>query len=98
MLNSIDVALPVVHMAGSDAHFGDARVEVGQFGFAVFLAPDAQYPILDVNGTPEQLAVVVRGLQAALATQSAARHADTGRIAPMKPQCAVTEAGRPTVR
>jgi len=49
MLNTI-VALPGVHMAGSDAHY-NARIEVGQHGFALFLTPDAEYPVLDVNGT-----------------------------------------------
>ena len=46
-------------MAGSDAHY-NARIEVGQHGFALFLNPDAEYPVLDVNGTSEQLDVVVR--------------------------------------
>jgi len=65
MLN-IKVALPTVHMAGSDAHH-DAHLEVGPHGFALFLTPDAAYPVLDVNGTRDQLASVVRELQAALA-------------------------------
>ncbi len=69
MLNTI-VALPGVHMAGSDAHY-NARIEVGQHGFALFLTPDAEYPVLDVNGTSEQLDVVVRALQAALASRCA---------------------------
>ena len=69
MLNTI-VALPGVHMAGSDAHYS-ARIEVGQHGFALFLTPDAEYPVLDVNGTSEQLDVVVRALQAALAYRCA---------------------------
>ena len=67
MPNTI-VALPRVHMAGSDAHH-DAHIEVGQHGFALFLAPDAGYPVLDIDGTPEQLAAVVSGLQAALASR-----------------------------
>ena len=41
MLN-IKVPLPRVHMAGSDAP-SNARFEVGQHGFALFLSPDAQY-------------------------------------------------------
>ena len=56
---TIKVALPSVHMAGSNAHH-DAHIEVGQHGWALFLAPDAEYPVLDVNGTSEQLDVVVR--------------------------------------
>lgn len=68
MLNT-RVALPGVHMAGSDAHY-NAHIEVGQHGFALFLAPDAEYPVLDVNGTSEQLDVVVRDLQAALASRA----------------------------
>jgi hypothetical protein len=83
MLN-VKVALPGVHMAGSDAHY-NAHIEVGQHGFALFLAPDAEYPVLDVNGTSEQLDAVVRGLQAALASRCAS-NADTDRMAQMKPQ------------
>jgi len=71
----ITVALPGVHMAGSDAHY-DAHIEVGQHGFALFLAPDAEYPVLDVNGTSEQLNVLVRELGAALASRSVS-NADT---------------------
>ena len=52
-------------MAGSNAHC-EAHIEVGQHGLALFLSPDAEYPVLDINGTSEQLGVVVRGLQAAL--------------------------------
>ncbi|MGE5243525.1 MAG: hypothetical protein ACM3SQ_04795 [Betaproteobacteria bacterium] len=59
------VDLPRVHVAGSDAHC-DAHIEVGPHGFALFLAPDAEYPTLDIDGTPQQLADVLRGLQAAL--------------------------------
>jgi hypothetical protein len=97
MLNIIKVALPVVHMAGSDAHYGDARVEVGQRGFALFLAPDAEYPILDINGTPEQFGVVVRGLQAALAARCAS-NADTDRVALRKPPCAAPGSEPPAAR
>src|SRR5438045_1929239 len=38
------VPLPSVHMAGSNAHC-DAHIEVGQHGFALFLAPDATHPV-----------------------------------------------------
>jgi hypothetical protein len=65
---TIRVDLPSVHMAGSDAHYA-ARIEVGRHGFALFLAPEAEYPVLDVNGSPEQLDAVVRGLQTALARE-----------------------------
>ena len=67
---STTVALPRVHMAGSDAHY-DAHIEVGQHGFALFLAPDAAFPVLDIDGTLEQLDVVVGRLQAALRSRSA---------------------------
>jgi hypothetical protein len=50
MLNT-KVALPRVHMAGSDAHH-DAHLEVGPHGFAVFLAPDAEFPVLDAMARP----------------------------------------------
>jgi hypothetical protein len=78
MPNITTVALPVVHMAGSDAHY-NARVEVGQHGFALFLAPNAEYPVLDVDGTSEQLSAVVRGLHVALASRGGA-HADTDPV------------------
>ena len=64
MLN-IKIALPRVHMAGSNAHY-DAHLEVGQHGFALFLAADAAAPVLDIDGTLEQLDAVVHALQAAL--------------------------------
>jgi hypothetical protein len=63
------VNLPRVHIAGSDAHC-DAHIEVGLHGFALFLAPDAEYPILDIDGTPQQLEEVVRGLEAALTSRA----------------------------
>ena len=62
------VALPGVHVAGSDAHH-NAHIDVGAHGFALFLAPDAEYPVLDVTGTQEQLDVLVRDLAAALASK-----------------------------
>jgi hypothetical protein len=65
------VALPGVHMAGSDVlHYDAHHIEVGQHGLALFLAPGAQYSVLDVNGTSEQLEVVVRALQAALESRT----------------------------
>ena len=67
---NISVDLPGVHMAGSDAHY-NAHIEVGPHGFAVFLTPGAEYPVLDINGTPGQLDEVVRGLDAALASRRA---------------------------
>ena len=66
MTGVVKVSLPSVHVAGSDGHH-KAHIEVGPHGFALFLAPDAQHPLLDVNGTAAQLDLVVRELQAALA-------------------------------
>lgn len=66
------VDLPSVHMAGSNAHH-KAHLEIGPHGFALFLAPDAEYPILDINGTAEQLAEVIEELQHAVAQQRAER-------------------------
>jgi len=81
--NNITVALPSVHMAGSDAHY-DAHLEIGPHGLAIFLAPDAESPVLDVNATPEQLEIVVRGLQAALTSRSIS-NADLSRAAHTTP-------------
>jgi len=67
-MSNIRVDLPRVHMAGSDAHL-DAHLEVGPHGFALFLSPDAEYPLLDIDGTPSQLDDLVRALKAALASQ-----------------------------
>jgi hypothetical protein len=64
------VQLPSLHMAGSNTHC-DAHIEVGRHGFALFLAPDAEYPVLDISGTSEQLDAVVRELQAALTSRPA---------------------------
>src|SRR5690349_10083746 len=61
----IIVDLPRVHVAGSDAHH-NAHLEVGPHGFALFLSPDAEYPFLDIDGTPTQLDDLVRALNAAL--------------------------------
>jgi hypothetical protein len=65
---NIKVDLPHVHVAGSDAYH-DAHLEVGQHGFALFLSPDAEYPLLDIDGTPTQLDDLVRELKAALARE-----------------------------
>jgi hypothetical protein len=62
------VSIPSLHMAGSDAHYS-AHFEVGPHGFALFLTPTAESPILDVNGTREQLQTLVDGLQAALSAR-----------------------------
>ena len=61
MLNT-RVALPRVHRAGTNAH-DDAHLEGDQHDLA---APDAEAPVLDVDGTLEQLDAVVHALQAAL--------------------------------
>jgi len=63
------VNLPRVHMAGSDAH-SDAHIEVGQHGFALFLSPSAEHPLLDIDGTRAQLDDVVEALKVALASQA----------------------------
>ena len=64
-MSHIKVNLPRVHMAGSNAHH-NADFEVGQHGFALFLSPDAEYPLLDIDGTRAQLEDLVRALNAAL--------------------------------
>jgi hypothetical protein len=56
-------------MAGSDAHF-NAHLEVGPHGLALFLSPDADYPLLDIDGTPAQLEDLVRALTAALTSRA----------------------------
>ncbi len=66
---TVKIALPSVHMAGSDAHHR-AHLEIGSHGLSLFLAPDAAYPVLDVNGTADELSVVVAELQAALAARA----------------------------
>jgi hypothetical protein len=66
---NIKVDLPRVHLAGSDAHH-NAHLEVGLHGFALFLSPDAEYPFLDIDGTPTQLDDLLRALNAALASRA----------------------------
>jgi len=68
---NISVDLPRLHVAGSDAHY-DAHFEVGAHGLALFLARDADHPMLDIVGTPEQLGEFVRQLQAALTARARA--------------------------
>jgi hypothetical protein len=68
LVPSVDVDLPGLHMAGSNVHHR-AHITVGPHGFALFLAPGDDRPVLDINGTREQLEVVVRELSAALATR-----------------------------
>jgi len=65
---NIRVDLPRVHVAGSDASC-DAHIEVGQHGFSLFLAPDAPFPMLDIDGSAEQLRDLLLRLQAALAAR-----------------------------
>ena len=65
---NVTVDLPRVHVAGSDAHC-DAHIEVSQHGFALYLAPDAKFPMLDIDGTPPQLRDLLSHLQAALTDQ-----------------------------
>jgi hypothetical protein len=68
IMPNIKVDLPRVHMAGSDAHH-NAHLEVGPHGFALFLSPDADYPLLDIDGTPTELDELVQALNAALASR-----------------------------
>ena len=65
-MTSVRVSLPGLHMAGSDAHH-DAHIEVGPHGFALFLSPESEQPVLDINGTNAELDAVIHELQAALA-------------------------------
>lgn len=65
---NISIDLPRVHVAGSNAHY-DAHIEVGQHGLALYLSPDADHPMLDIDGTPQQLRDLVSQLQVALAVQ-----------------------------
>jgi hypothetical protein len=58
--------LPPVHMAGSNAHH-EAQLEGGATRLRPFFSPDADYPLLDIDGTPTQLNDLVRALNAALA-------------------------------
>jgi hypothetical protein len=62
---NLRIDLPGLHVAGSDAHHR-AHIEVGQHGFALFLSPDADYPLLDIDGTPTELDELVDALRAAL--------------------------------
>jgi hypothetical protein len=66
---NINVDLPRVDMAGSDAHH-NAHLQVGQHGFALFLSPDAEYPLLDIDGTATEPDDLVRALNAALASRT----------------------------
>ena len=68
---NITVDLPRVHLTGSDAHH-NAHLEVGPHGVALFLSPDAEYPLLDIDGTAAELADLVRALNAALASRTSA--------------------------
>ena len=68
-MSTIRVDLPRVHMAGSDAH-SNAHIEVGQHGFALFLSPGTEHPLLDIDGTRAQLDEVVQALRMALESQA----------------------------
>jgi hypothetical protein len=73
---NVRIALPSVHIAGQDGHY-EAHLEIGPHGLALFLSPDAEYPILDINTTTDDLDAIVHGLEGAVADQraSAARRA-----------------------
>jgi hypothetical protein len=62
---NVRIDIPRLHVAGSEAHH-EAHIEVGQHGFALFLSPDADYPLLDIDGTATELHDLVHALQAAL--------------------------------
>jgi hypothetical protein len=78
----ISVALPRVHLAGSDRSY-DAHIEVGRHGFSLFLSPTAEYPTLDIDGTPEQLERVARELTRALAEGARPAAAADARCPPV---------------
>lgn len=69
IMPNVTVNLPRVHVAGSDAHY-DAHIEVGAHGFGLFLTPTADYPMLDIDGTPEELRELVRQLESALTSRT----------------------------
>lgn len=60
-----------VHMVGSGT-LHEAHFEVGAHGLALFLSPDAPFPILDIDGTRQQLRELVDRLAAALRDSGAA--------------------------
>jgi hypothetical protein len=66
------IELPRLHVAGSDAHH-NAHLEVGPHGLALFLSPDADYPLLDIDGTPTELDELVGALRAALDSRDLTR-------------------------
>ena len=68
MAHITTIALPRLHMAGSDAHHR-AHIDVGPHGFSLFLTPDSTVPVLDIDGTPAELETVLRELQAALTSR-----------------------------
>ena len=68
----VQIALPSVHMAGGDAHY-PAHFELSQHGLALFLTRDAEFPVLDINATADQLDAVVQQLQTALVSMRSAR-------------------------
>lgn len=63
------IALPRVHLAGSNAHH-DAHLEVGRHGISLFLTPTARYPTLDIDGTPEEMAQLAQALTSAWSRRS----------------------------
>jgi hypothetical protein len=62
---TVRISLPSVHMAGSNACY-PAHFELGRHGLALFLTPDSELPVLDINASIEQLDTFVQSLQAAL--------------------------------
>ncbi len=62
---TVRISLPSVHMAGTNASY-PAHFELGHHGLALFLTPDSEFPVLDINASIEQLNAFVQSLQAAL--------------------------------
>jgi hypothetical protein len=71
MSANLIVDVPRVHMAGTSG-LHDAHIEIGAHGFALFLSPDAPLPVLDIEGSGEQLRDFVDRLSAALRDRQAA--------------------------
>jgi len=59
------VTLPLVHMAGAPA-LQHAHIEVGAHGLALFLSKESPFPVMDIDGTREELRAFVDRLAAAL--------------------------------
>jgi hypothetical protein len=63
--NHLCIYLPRLHVAGWDAHH-DAHIEVGPHRLALSLSPEADYPVVDIDGMLTALEEPVGGLRAAV--------------------------------